>query len=83
MLAYWHSWLKALVAMGPAIRLTCVICWLNWVYPRRLKGPRMGMSSRATDLVQAHILLHLLLCIYMYLVMLDASSSITTFWSYS
>jgi len=23
LLAYWHSWLKALVAMGPAIRLTC------------------------------------------------------------
>jgi len=27
-----------------------------WVYPRRLKGLRIGMSSRATDLVQAHIL---------------------------
>jgi len=26
LLAYWHSWLKALVAMGPAIWLTCVIC---------------------------------------------------------
>jgi len=24
LLAYWHSWLKALVAMGPAIRLTYV-----------------------------------------------------------
>ena len=29
----------------------------NWVYRRRLKGLWMGMSSRATDLVQAHILL--------------------------
>jgi len=26
LLAYWHSWLKALVAMGPAIRPTCVVC---------------------------------------------------------
>jgi len=24
--AYWPSRLKALVAMGPAIRLTCVVC---------------------------------------------------------
>ena len=29
-----------------------------WVYPRRLKGLRMGMSSGTTDLVQAHILLN-------------------------
>jgi len=26
LLAYWHSWLKVLVAMGPAIQLTCVVC---------------------------------------------------------
>jgi len=26
LLAYWHSSLKALVAMGPAIQLTCVVC---------------------------------------------------------
>jgi len=26
LLAYWHSWLKALVAMGLAIRVTCVVC---------------------------------------------------------
>ena len=26
LLAYWHSWLKALVTMEPAIRLTCVVC---------------------------------------------------------
>ena len=59
LLAYWHSWLKVLVAMGPAIRLTCVVlvCQLNWVYPCRLKGLRLGMSSRAVDLVQAHIFL--------------------------
>jgi len=43
--------------MVPAIRLMCVILQLNWVYPRRLKGLRKGMSSRAMDLVQAHILL--------------------------
>ena len=57
LLAYWPSRLKALVAMGPAIRLTCVVCQLNWVHPRRLKGLRMGMSSCATDLVQGHILI--------------------------
>jgi len=51
LLAYWHSWLKALVTMGPAIWLICVVCQLNWVYPRRLKGLRMGMSSCTTDLV--------------------------------
>ena len=26
LLGYWQSWLKAPVAMGPAIRLTCVVC---------------------------------------------------------
>jgi len=30
---------------------------LNLGYPRQLTGLRMGMCSRATDLVQVHILL--------------------------
>jgi len=57
MLAYWPSWLKALVAMRPAIRLTCVYASFTGFTLAILKGLRKGLSSRATDLVQAHILL--------------------------
>jgi len=69
LLAYWHSWLKALVAMGPAIRLIhypADMCQPDvWRESASLIGftltdLRMGMSSHTTDLVQAHILLLLI-----------------------